>query len=313
MEDISMKLAPAFLLLVACVPPPNPPLETDAGTGDDPALEREPNTSLEPAAPKLLAIDPPQAATGPASLFAATFANGTKMSELVRTDTSPRDVITQRIVTLTDTEVELAIELPPPTGSFSRTIVSDTQFLRVVNQSTLCIANGIKLFNPLCEANPPQPGEVTTVGQLAAARWTLSVIDQATQAPVSTCTSPEPNRLACRLPARAGVDYRIVASVNGLADLWNDSPIAETAIGGVPFTGRILSEAVPHCISFFTSGTSLSCLTRNEFTAFEALDRAAIDFDPITVRLTANGAATAMESPALVWDAGNDDAPGTTF
>jgi hypothetical protein len=52
------------------------------------------------------------------------------------------------------------------------------------------------------------------------------------------------------------------------------------------------------------------CATRWEFTRFTAVDRARLDFDPITIRIVANGSATAMASSALTWDAGDDDLPG---
>lgn len=302
-----------FMLTSACgavVDPTEDPAPTPGG----PTIEEPPVGLLdEPSAPSPLLVDAPRAATTPGSLFSMTFATGAPIADIVdATERMRIDVIEQKIVTVTDQDVQLSVELAMPTGSYTRTLVSDT----VRNGGTyvdhvLCESNNIATYDPRCETTPPVARELPSTGALTASRWKLTVVDDVTGAPLASCITPAANRVTCVLPGRASASYRIIASAHGFADLWDGSAgFGPYAMVGVPFFGAVAPQSDWLCWDWRVSGTSMWCAARYEFVRFTAIDRARLDFDPITVRITANGSAVALATPALSWDPGNDDLPG---
>ncbi|MBA3452877.1 MAG: hypothetical protein H0T42_07290 [Deltaproteobacteria bacterium] len=308
-------LAPAlFMLAAACgvvVDPGEDPAPPSAGpTFEEPAVGREID---EPAVPSPLLIDAPRAATTAGSLFAMTFAAGAPIGDILDpTERTRIDVIEQKFVTVTDQDIELSVELAPPTGSYTRTLVSDT--LRnggTFTDHVLCESNNITTYDPRCETATPLARELPSFGPLTAARWKLTVVDDVTGVPLASCITPGTNTIRCVLPGRASASYRIIASAHGFADLWDGSAgFGPFAMAGIPFFGAFAPQSDWLCWDWRVSGTSMWCAARYEYVRFTAIDRARLDFDPITVRITANGSALAMASPALSWDPGNDDLPG---
>lgn len=311
-----------FLVTSACgvvVEPSEDPAPTPGG----PTFEEPPvglgddDEDEEPTmVPSPLLIEAPRAATTPGSLFAMSFAANSRIVDVVVPEQRSRiDVLEQKIVTATDEEVHLVLELAPPTGTYSRVLVSDaiqnggTQADRV-----LCETNGFTTHDPRCEWATPASREQPSSGPITTSQWKLTVIDDVTRTPLAGCIDSGPNKLTCALPARAGASYRIMASAYGFADLWDGSAGFGPYIHvGVPFVGAFATQPEWQCWDFPTSGGNMYCGARYEFVRFTAIDRARLDFDPITVRITANGSATAMATPALSWDPGNDDVPGSTY
>jgi hypothetical protein len=306
-----------FLVTTACgvvVEPSDDPAPTPGGpTFDEPPTDRGED---EPAPPSPLTIEAPRAAATPGSLFSMTFDSGARITEIVESTERTRiDVVEQKITTVSTEEVELVVELALPTGNYMRTLVSDTVRNGVpYTDHVLCESNGYATYDSRCETADPVAREMPSTGALTASQWKLSVVDDATGTPVWTCTNPGPNKISCVLPARAGVSYRILASAHGFANLWDGSAnFGSYALAGVPYFGAPAPQSDWQCWDWRVSGSSMWCAARYEFVRFTAIDRARLDFDPITVRITANGSATAMATPALTWDPGNDDVPGSTY
>ncbi len=315
-------LTTALLLVTsACgvvVEPADDTAPTTSGslTGDEPAVGLFEDEPTIPTQPPAIMIEAPHAATTASSLFSMTFATNAPVAEIVDTTERSRiDVVEQKITTVSAEEVELSVELAPPTGNYVRTLVSDT--LRnggTFTDHVLCEQNGYATYDSRCETAAPLPRESMTAGALTASRWKLTVVDDATGTPVWSCTSPGPNKLSCVLPARAGVSYRILASAHGFANLWDGSgSFGGYTLGGVGFFGAIAPQYDSQCWDWRVTTNAMYCAARYEFVRFTAIDRARLDFDPITVRITADGTATAMATPALSWDPGNDDVPGSTY
>ena len=306
-----------FLVTTACGVVVEPSEDT-APTPAGPALEEPPvgifDDEAAPAESPLL-IEAPRAAATSGSLFKMTFDNGAPIIDIISaTEIRRIDIVEQKIVTVTDKEVQLVLELAPPTGSFTRTLVTDaTRNGGTYTDQVLCEYNGYATFDARCETTSPAAREMPSTGTLTAAQWKLTVIDD-NGVPLSSCVSPGANKLSCVLPGKASASYRIIASAHGFADLWDGSAnFGPFVRDGVPFFGSFAAQSDWQCWDWRVSGSSMWCAARYEFVRFTAIDRARLDFDPITVRITANGSATAMATPALSWDPGNDDVPGSTY
>ncbi len=310
-------LTTALLLVTsACgvvVEPSGDPAPSSVGlTGDEPPTDRGDG---EPVGPPPLTVSAPRAATTPGSLFAMTFAADSPIVDVIVPEARGRiDVLEQTIVATTDDEIHLVLELARPTGTYWRVLVSDALPTGLTyTDRVLCAANNILTYDPRCEPSAPASSEHARSGSITTAQWRLTLIDDSTHRPVGSCISG-PNRLSCALPAKAGASYQITVSAYGFADLWDGTAgVGASTHGGVPFAGAFANMTEWRCTNFATSGSYQYCGTRNEFVRFTALDRARLDFDPITVKITANGTVTAMPSPALSWDPGNDDVPGPTY
>ncbi len=288
----------------------------DGLTADEPAAGLLDDEHTNPTQPAAITIEAPRAAATASSLFSMTFATNAPIAAIVDSTEQGRiDVVEQKITTVSTEEVKLVVELAPPTGNYVRTLVSDT--LRTGGTYTdhvLCESNGFATYDSRCETAAPLPRESLQAGPISASRWKLTVVDDATGTPVWSCTNPGPNKISCLLPARAGVSYRILASAHGFANLWDGSAgFGGYTMAGVGFFGAYAPQNDSQCWDWRVSGSSLWCAARYEFVRFTAIDRARLEFDPITVRVTANGSATAMATPALSWDPGNDDVPGSTY
>lgn len=313
-------LTTALLLVTsACgvvVEPGDPDSTPDGLTGAEPAVglfDEEPAIPTEPPA---IAIEAPHAAATPSSLFAISFDTGARLTEVIDFNERGRiDVVEQKITTVSAEEVELLVELAPPTGNYTRTLVSDTMRNGgTYTDHIMCESFGNPTYDSRCETALPLPRDSTSAGAISASRWKLTVVDDATGTPVWSCTNPGPNKVSCLLPARAGVSYRILASAHGFANLWDGNPIFGTfAMGGIPYVGAPATQSDWQCWDWRVTTNAMYCAARYEFVRFTAIDRARLEFDPITVRITANGAATEMATPALSWDPGNDDVPGSTY
>lgn len=304
-----------FLATTACgavVADSDDPAPSPGGpTFDEPAVD----LGDEPTVPSPLLIDAPLAATTPGSLFAMTFAAQSPIVDVIVPEQRTRiDVLEQKFVTATDEEIHLVLELARPTGTFSRVLVSDAlQNGGTYTDRVLCGTGQIATFDPRCEPGEPVKREMPITGPITTSQWKLTLIEDSTRQPVGSCIST-PNKLSCALPARAGVSYRIMVSAYGFADLWDGSAgFGPYVLGNVPFAGAYASQAEWKCTSFAIVGSSTYCAGRHELVRFTAIDRARLDFDPITVRITANGSVASMPSPALTWDPGNDDVPGSTY
>ncbi len=122
--------------------------------------------------------------------------------------------------------MQLDIELDLPTGTYERTIGSDTIRIATRTDHVLCASGNIETFDPRCETAAPLPREIPSIGAIAPATWTLRVIDETGQL-VTGCTSPGARRIQCVLPGKAAARYQVVASAASIADVW---PFAVTRI-----------------------------------------------------------------------------------
>ena len=313
----TLKLFP-LALLTACGAVASEPSSDDTGAPDRNTIDFDDvgvdPTLPEPATPDApLIIDAPRAATTAHSLFLTSIHDHGKVVSLVAGGAEPAvDVVEQRIVTTGDEPVELELAIAPPSGTFSRVIASDTiQATYPVVERVLCETGSIATFDPRCETATPVPSSTPTSGAITASRWRLWVMDEQTGAAVDGCSAVG-TELACTLPGRAVASYRIVASVDGVAQLWGRPAAAGVrTLGGKEFTGA--TQPQYQCWDWETSGTSLYCRTRYDFTRYTAIDQASIELDPLRVTITADGFVSTHESPALAWDGGNDDLPGTTY
>ena len=311
------RTALASLLLAAC----GSVVEPDGADPIDPAVASTDELAVDgradqpgPAtpAPSPILVEAPRPATTERSLFTMSFATNAPIIDVVRAEARARvDVLEQRIVTRTDDEVQLAITLPTPTGTYARTIVSDVGERSTSTEHVLCEMNGFATFDPRCETAKPTSRALPATGPIVASQWHLWVLDEATGTELTGCDRPGPGQLTCVLPGRALAGYRIIASAHGFADLWDGTPnLGQFVYLGRPFTGAFLPQRAYECWDWRVSGGSMWCTVRHEYVRFQGLDQARLDFDPITVELTADHSVTTMASPAMVWDAGDADLPG---
>lgn len=266
--------------------------------------------------PPALVIEAPRAASTPGSLFAMTFDSGAPIEDVVAQEARGRiDVVEQTITTVRDEEIHLVVELAPPTGTYSRTLVSDVMTNNAPHTDyVLCEQHNVETFDPRCESTRPAPREQPTTGAITTSKWNVTVLDEVTGIPLGSCIGSGVNKVTCSLPARAAARYRIIASAHGFANLWDGSSgFGPFTIGGVGFVGGYSALSEWQCWDWASTPNAFYCANRYEFTRFTAIDRARLDFDPITIRITANGSTLAMATPALIWDAGNDDVPGTAY
>jgi hypothetical protein len=264
-----------------------------------------------PASP--LVIDAPRAATTARSLFQISLGDHARIVSLVGGGAEPLiDVVEQRVVTKDAEPVALDISIAPPTGTFSRVISSDAiRDVYGVTDHVLCENGNIATYDPKCETVTPTPASTPTNGAITAARWRLWVMDEQTGAAVDGCSAIG-TQLSCTLPGRAAASYRVVASVDGVGELWGGTGAAAVgAIAGEAFTGATAPQY--QCWDWMVSGSALYCQVYWKFTRYTAIDRATIDLDPIHIELTAGGITSAADSPALTWDGGDDDLPGATY
>ncbi len=303
----------------AVVDPSDDPT-TDPTFPGGPVLEEPPvNGDVEEppmVTPAALMIEAPRAATTPGSLFAMTFASGAPIENLVVQEQRGRiDVVEQTFTTVRAEEIQLAVELAAPTGTYSRTLVSDVLKNNVpFGDRVLCESFSVATYDPRCESALPSSREMPGTGAISTSKWNVTVLDSVTGIALGTCTGAGVNKVTCVLPARAGASYQIIASAHGFANLWDGSPsLGPYTVGTTNFVGAYATQSEWQCWDFPTSGNSVYCGGRYEFIRFTAIDRARLDFDPITIRITAHGSTTAMATPALIWDAGNDDVPGSTY
>jgi hypothetical protein len=268
---------------------------------DDPMIDAPPEQAPDQpdaATADPVRIEPPMAATTPRSLSAWTFAQDVAFSELVRSNPQfAVDVLEQRIVTQSDHELALSIVLIPPVGSYARQLVSDGFVSQYIEDGRSCSQLGPNCLAPLTSTIFPASGPL-------AARWRLTVVEDATNAPIDGCSSTE-YRLDCTLPAGASAAYRVIVSTYGLEQLWDGTTNLQELY---TFTGAPLENEVRCIDPNDPAGTA--CTRFNVIFRFKAMDRARLTFEPIEIAITADGRTLTSTSPALTWDAGDEDLPG---
>jgi hypothetical protein len=257
-----------------------------------------------------LVIDAPRAAATARSLFQISLGDHASVVALVGGGAEPQvDVVEQRIVTKDAEPVALDISIAAPTGTFSRVIASDAiREQYQILERVVCENGDIATYDPRCETTAPMPTSTPANGAITALRWRLWVRDEQTGATVDGCSAIG-TELGCTLPGRAAAVYRVIASVDGVADLWGGTMAATVgSLAGTGFTGATHPQY--RCTDWETNG---DCRLYWKFTRYTAIDRATLDLDPIHIELTAGGVTSAADSPALTWDGGDDDLPGMTY
>lgn len=243
--------------------------------------------------------------------------------------TTPTPAFVQRVVHHTAEPVTLVIDVAKPVATYMARGVDDFVVASTTPLGLLCSrdSDGFESGDPLCTdtSEIDDPLDFVRSGPLANVTWTLSIIDEATNAAAANC-SVSGLRATCQLAPRATTAasqaYRIVLSVSDLMDLQPSStgPYAEHTIAGKTFTGRLLGN-LQRCGSFVTTTkfgvTITSCTSVIDRMRINALDKATLTFQPISFALAT---ATSPSLPALpiasagvpahVWDAGDADLPG---
>ncbi len=258
-----------------------------------------------------LVVESVVAATTPRALFAMSLTTSSPVADVIRTDELPVDIVAQRLITRTDQALRVSVELTPPTGVYSRTVVRDYTLEYTVDGEVPCKYNGVVIAGPPCPDWNPVFIETPSAGPIRSARWTLAMIDEMTSTPIETCIELE-HRIDCVLPARASA-YRIVVSANGFEDLWNGTAgVGEQLHHGAQFTGTVATGPDKRCTYWKFVGELGEygyCMRYDVFLGFQALDRARLDFDPISLTVTTDGVSIRSQSSALSWDGGDDDLP----
>ena len=261
-----------------------------------------------PVAPIVLA--PPTRTSGAHSLAGLAIADHDGIVNLIN-DTSPFTVTEQRFVTQTDEVIQLELDLLAPTGTYGRTIGSDTvRATYPTAEKVLCEQGSVATFDPKCESVVPQPSGLPVTGTLASGHWRMDIQDE-TGASMS-CTTVG-NKEACTLPARKGAAYRIITAVGQVTDLWDGTGIGIWTDLGRSYAGNHRAMEYQCYEWSYASGGRVYCELRNDYTRFVGLDRAFLTIDPLTVEVTANGVVDAIPSAAIQWDSGNDDLPGSNY
>jgi hypothetical protein len=278
----------------------------------DPTGDLDP-IGIDPTPESPLLIDAPRAATTARSLFQLSLRDHASMVALVGVGGEPQvDVVEQRIVTKHAEPVALDISMTPPSGTFSRIIASDAirEQYQVLDH-VLCKNGNIATYDPKCETALPVPVATPTSGALTAARWRVWVMDEQTGAAVDGCSAIG-TQLSCTLPGRAVASYRIVGSVDSVAELWGGPGAAAVgSLAGNVFTGA--TQLQYQCWDWSVSGPLVYCEVYWRFTRYAAIKHASLELDPMHIELAADGIASSGDSPALGWDGGIDDLPGTTY
>lgn len=261
----------------------------------------------------------PKAATTPASLFSVTFANSEVRNVVGETSAEARyDILEQRIVTKTDEPINVTISVTAPAGVYARTIATDTtkNSPNPIGPTVTCADHGVFRFDlPECNTAPPTKSSTPSSGAIAKGRWKLALVNEATNAKVGGCVSNGTYSISCALPAGAGVAYKVMLSADGFADLWNGTAgLTDTVLDGKRFTGVIQALEFQCDPSLYEGeGAYEYCYGHWVFNRFTGIDAAALSFDPMTITIAAGGATKQLTSPAMTWDAGNDDLPGESY
>lgn len=308
----------SLLVMAACgdvaseEPTQEPPAGATRETGEL-DLGMDPTAPEEPVVESPFIIDAPRAATTSNSLFQTTVRDHARVVALVTSSSEPLiDVLEQRIVTKHADPVAISIDLAPPVGDFARVISSDVfraQYATV--ERTLCESNNVATFDPKCETATPAPSSHAAGAAITASRWRVWVMNEETGVAVPGCSAIG-THLACTLPGRAVAPYRIVASVDGVSELWGTGGMPGVrTLDGKSFTGTTTTEY--QCTDWESTATSNYCRVHWVFTRYTGIDRAGIELEPMRVTISAGDVTSTHESAALTWDSGDADLPGATY
>lgn len=196
---------------------------------------------------------------------------------------------------------------------FSRTVAHDFGGAVAVPVQEVCPDEG-------CEPLPYQPSSVPTTGALPLSTLQVTIVDPITQQPLACDDGP------CMLPARTGaqpIEYTVLVSVANATTL---RPRATVGIGEHTIAGQTFTGEAPVAHSYCSRGRVIGginrCLERTTVQGVIALDRLRLDVPVVGLELRTAHADQVPDpvlylpngrvfSPALVWDAGDDDLPGS--
>ena len=326
----------SLVLLTACgniIDPTNPTTDPtgdhgldaidgiDLGAGDGGGSDGGTGSDTTPPPPMLpFVIQAPQAATSVTSLFHSTFANSEIRDVVLSESAAARfAILEQHLVTKIDSPIEVTLSITPPAGTFARAVATDTVLANadVTLSHTLCGYNGIDYGEPVCNTVPPPKSISPASGAITAARYNVQLIDDANGEPVAGCIASGTFGLTCVLPARAGAAYTLRLSGDGFAQLWNGfSGLADTTLDGARMSGVIQAHEFMCAPAAYYSDSFTHkdwCDAYYVYNRYTGIDAASLSFAPMTVTISAAGATEALTSPALTWDAGNDDLPGANY
>lgn len=253
---------------------------------------------------------------GTPSLFVMSTAADSQLSLLAGAGLGPA-VASQRIVQYTAEPIVPSYELTAAAMRFARTYVDD--FVAV---STTALSNTACDQIDCSSGAPADPADSVTSGLLSQYRWTLVLIDEATNQPLSSGNPVIPPRGANE-PPRA---YRLVAHLGQLADLRATAAQlpAEYTLAGLHYTGYAPFDQQTRCTATMTRCRFDVCVELcTEATTYKrmvALDRAALEIEGLTITLKSSPSTSLEPTPiwnaapstagAMTWDSGDDDLPG---
>lgn len=265
-----------------------------------------------------------QAAAEDVPLWAMSLPGDSPLSELLQAQATVPAVIEQRVVQHTGEPIALAIALAPPTGHFTKTIAS--WYAKTAGGTLDCGTSEQPSDDPRCASHALTSTTTPSAGVLASGAWHLHVVDEATGSQVC---APSGLEATCLLPPRAAGApphaYRVVGSVDALADLWPAvaGPFAEYSVLGRSYTG-LAPVTVSRCDARSVTTVGLTqhyACAYSTYAHLIALDAATLAFDPFALAYQASPgqgvplaalpyAPAPQTSGALTWSAGVEVLPG---
>jgi hypothetical protein len=252
-----------------------------------------------------------------------SFASDSPISRVLGGTPAPR-LASQRITQYSSESVDVAWTVPSPGIRYSKLPVTDV----VVDVRTSEVVCGWQ-YTPhgICSRQPVAVVEPTDTGTSgsSSASIGLSLIDEQTAETVATSTSTS---LVWTIPARAPYEpprsYRLVAILNSVRELGpqdGGDPYGEYVHLGLGYTGRPPVLLGDECRQWSTT-TDGTCVRWARYWNVEALDHARVEVDPLTLTMTVGGTWTRPYAPphvpssalalgATIWDAGDEDVPGS--
>jgi hypothetical protein len=260
----------------------------------------------------------------PDELATWSFANDAPISRVI-TGTPATRIASQRITQYTTQSVDVTWTVPTPAVRYSKLAVKD--LVAEVRNTLYACGEGFTLKG-VCSRNSAtlvDPPDAATTGTSSTALAVL-VIDERTGDTVAQSVS---GRLAWTIPGRASNEaphsYRLVVTLGGLHELGprdGGEDYREYAHLGLGYTGRAATLAGEECTNW-SSTIEGDCLRWTRYWHVEALDRVRVEIDPFDLRMTVGGLWTRPYTPphvapdalalgATIWDAGDEDVPGTS-
>lgn len=267
------------------------------------------------------------------------------VSRLINAGTAV-EVFRTRVTHFTAEPVKVRLDVPTPTGEFTKLVVNDlipestvttNLFCGITcRPNTACVPEPAS--DPRCAtATPTEPIDPTISGTLGPEIWFVSVRDAVTGQPAQGCTFISARVVECRIPGRSfnGPEQGLVVEVltAGHAELAPGAgTTAEHVFQGINYTGLPVTERKFRCDSISIASANefgeqiRSCTRLTTFAKLTALDQLILQLAPpklkVETALAPSGAlpGTALALPpnlppvivgqAYIWDSGNDDLPG---